>query len=406
MLAFIYLAYQMMALLYDTVPAFKDNWTECIGDLRRYKLAIEEEDLRDLDAWASCARTWYSKAADRDLSVGRRYRHLAILARPTTNRDLYYLSQSMKADESFPSARGLVVSLFDPLVKEEFFSASQKGIPTYEIPSIVESHGRKLNLNALGDTCATENFMSPACAAKLGLDIDKTRSRVVRVGSGARVRTTGIVSTTFQFRDEPETEYPLLFQILPNVVQDLVLGKAFLSLTRTFKSKANRLRRVKERFTKTLKQCHLLYLGDSGPRFTGFLNGRPAKALADTGSNVLVMDEAFATSLGLPILRAPQHRNRLVFADGSTKMTAGMTSNVEWRFGIADETAHYLNFHILENAPAPIILSDSFLFDTNAYDEYDCYLVDEDIDADYEDTHFFHIGYDDTYNAQGRLINT
>lgn len=42
MLAFIYLAYSMMALLYETVPAFEDTWMECLGDLRRYRMAIEK----------------------------------------------------------------------------------------------------------------------------------------------------------------------------------------------------------------------------------------------------------------------------------------------------------------------------------------------------------------------------
>ena len=31
MLAFIYIAYSMMALLYETVPAFEDTWIECLG---------------------------------------------------------------------------------------------------------------------------------------------------------------------------------------------------------------------------------------------------------------------------------------------------------------------------------------------------------------------------------------
>lgn len=43
MLAFICLAYQMTALLYETVPAFTDTWIECLGDLARYRMAIEEE---------------------------------------------------------------------------------------------------------------------------------------------------------------------------------------------------------------------------------------------------------------------------------------------------------------------------------------------------------------------------
>lgn len=47
MLAFIYLAYSMMALLYETVPAFEDTWIECLGDLGRYRMAIEDDDIRD-----------------------------------------------------------------------------------------------------------------------------------------------------------------------------------------------------------------------------------------------------------------------------------------------------------------------------------------------------------------------
>lgn len=37
MLTFIYLAYSMMALLYETVPTFEDTWIECLGDLGRYR---------------------------------------------------------------------------------------------------------------------------------------------------------------------------------------------------------------------------------------------------------------------------------------------------------------------------------------------------------------------------------
>ncbi|OHW95090.1 hypothetical protein CSPAE12_06270 [Colletotrichum incanum] len=37
MLTFIYLAYSMMAVLYETVPTFEDTWIECLGDLGRYR---------------------------------------------------------------------------------------------------------------------------------------------------------------------------------------------------------------------------------------------------------------------------------------------------------------------------------------------------------------------------------
>jgi hypothetical protein len=39
-LAFVYLAYSIIALLYETVPAFEHIWIECLGDLARYRMAI------------------------------------------------------------------------------------------------------------------------------------------------------------------------------------------------------------------------------------------------------------------------------------------------------------------------------------------------------------------------------
>lgn len=40
MLTFIYLAYSMMALLFETVPTFEDTWIECLGDLGRYRYVL------------------------------------------------------------------------------------------------------------------------------------------------------------------------------------------------------------------------------------------------------------------------------------------------------------------------------------------------------------------------------
>ena len=70
MLAFIYIAYSMMALLYETVPSFEDTWIECLGDLGRYRMAIGDEDVKDRDVWSGVARFWYGKAADKTPQVG------------------------------------------------------------------------------------------------------------------------------------------------------------------------------------------------------------------------------------------------------------------------------------------------------------------------------------------------
>jgi hypothetical protein len=64
MLAFIYLAYSMMALLFDTDLTFEEPWIECLGDLGCYRMAIEDDDIRDREVWTKVSRQWHLKASD------------------------------------------------------------------------------------------------------------------------------------------------------------------------------------------------------------------------------------------------------------------------------------------------------------------------------------------------------
>ncbi|TVY25709.1 EST/SMG-like protein [Lachnellula hyalina] len=119
MLAFIYLAYSMMALLYETVPAFEDTWIECLGDLGRYRMAIEDDDIRDREVWTGVARHWYSKASDKTPTTGRLYHHLAILARPNALQQLFYYSKSLCVAVPFTSARESILTLFEPVLNSD-----------------------------------------------------------------------------------------------------------------------------------------------------------------------------------------------------------------------------------------------------------------------------------------------
>ena len=116
MLAFIYIAYSMMALLYETVSTFEDTWIECLGDLGRYRMAIEDDEPKDREVWSGVARFWYSKAADKNPSVGRLYHHLAILARPYTLEQLSFYTRSLTCVTPFESARGSIMTLFNPIL--------------------------------------------------------------------------------------------------------------------------------------------------------------------------------------------------------------------------------------------------------------------------------------------------
>ncbi|KAI9691549.1 MAG: hypothetical protein M1822_007620 [Bathelium mastoideum] len=118
MIAFILLAYQMMALLYETVPAFEQTWIECLGDLGRYRMAVEDDDYRDRETWGGVARSWYSKAADQSPEIGRLYHHLAILAGANALQKQFYYFKALVCEQPFPSARESILTLFDPLLSD------------------------------------------------------------------------------------------------------------------------------------------------------------------------------------------------------------------------------------------------------------------------------------------------
>ena len=138
MLAFIYIAYSMMALLYETVPAFEDTWIECLGDLGRYRMAIEDDDIRDREVWSGVARFWYGKAADKRPNTGRLYHHLAILARPYTLQQLSLYTRSLTCIIPFESARGSIMTLFHPILNG-WQSSHQK--PSQMETVFVKAHG-------------------------------------------------------------------------------------------------------------------------------------------------------------------------------------------------------------------------------------------------------------------------
>lgn len=125
MLAFIYLAYSTMALLYETVPAFEDTWIECLGDLGRYRMAIEDDDLKDREVWTTVSRGWYSKASDKAPTIGRLYHHLAILARPNALQQLFYYAKSLCVATPFASAKDSIMTLFDPVMNASAFAQAK-----------------------------------------------------------------------------------------------------------------------------------------------------------------------------------------------------------------------------------------------------------------------------------------
>jgi hypothetical protein len=138
-----YASIYLHCLLYDGValrdgPYFEDTWIECLGDLGRYRMAIEDDDIRDREVWSAVARLWYRKAADKNPKIGRLYHHLAILARPYTLQQVSLYTRWLTCIEPFESAKASIMTLFNPILDgKEYAHHRSSSMETV----FIEAHG-------------------------------------------------------------------------------------------------------------------------------------------------------------------------------------------------------------------------------------------------------------------------
>jgi hypothetical protein len=151
MLAFIYLAYSMMALFMETVPSFEETWIECLGDLARYRMAIEMADQRDREVWSGVARMWYNKAADKSPNDGRIQHHLAVIANSNIVKQLFYYSKALVSAIPFWNARESIMLLFNP-----FLTVSETASQRYPLveSSLVKANGVLLTHSSRSEYCS------------------------------------------------------------------------------------------------------------------------------------------------------------------------------------------------------------------------------------------------------------
>ncbi|KAL4870343.1 hypothetical protein BDV12DRAFT_166178 [Aspergillus spectabilis] len=178
MLSFIYFAYTMMTLLVESVPKFEDTWTECLGDLSRYRMAVEDVDLGEREIWVGIARYWYNKVADRNPDVGRVQHHLAVLARPDIVQELFYYTKSLVCARPFTHTRESLVPLFSPLLRSP---RTARRLP--ELTAFVAAHVYLFT----GDT-------SDAFVGKCGEFLSLLEQCVGRMGSAFKMQGVYIAS--------------------------------------------------------------------------------------------------------------------------------------------------------------------------------------------------------------------
>jgi hypothetical protein len=222
MLAFVYLAYSMMPLLMESVPSFEETWIECLGDLARYRMAMEEADLRDREVWSGVARMWYNKAPDKSPNVGRIQHHLAVLARPNIVQQLFYYSKALVSVIPFSNTRESNMLLFNPFLEGSVVASQKYPLVKSALVtanSVMFMHGPILDYTSLmdqlysllddhiGRVCAEFRVQGPEIASSLcaaTFDFRDTKAFLSQIFRDHDERERAYVETHLEAHDKPD----------------------------------------------------------------------------------------------------------------------------------------------------------------------------------------------------------
>lgn len=194
MLHFIYIAYSMVTLLLENIPYFRETWIECLGDLARYRMAIEESDMRDREVWATVSQYWYNQEADLSHDVGRVQHHLAVLARPDALAQLFYYTKALLCRRPFHNARESIALLFNSTREQQ----RQESMPA----ALIATHGVLFHKNASAEfTVLANNYLSL---------LRKEIPQLDTQGQGGAFVMSSNFAAVFQY-GEPENDLALEF---------------------------------------------------------------------------------------------------------------------------------------------------------------------------------------------------
>jgi hypothetical protein len=235
-------------------------------------------------------------------------------------------------------------------------------------------------------------------AARHKLRVVPTEPEFIGLLGRNRAESVGRVSACFRFQGE-EQGYWQEFHVLRKSVCDVVLGKHFLAETETLTKFA---RRILERVRLCLRRHDCLFLLDESPRdlIRCTVNGAEAAAFPDTGSDLMIVSQAFAQRNDFPILTGEEYVREVQLIDGSTVWTSGMVFGAKLGFDVSSgdmeslEQNEYLNFaaglasskggevhevdktifvcdlHVIDNIPFNIILSGDFIFKNKVFGNF------------------------------------
>ncbi|KAJ5335696.1 uncharacterized protein N7506_005632 [Penicillium brevicompactum] len=184
MLDFIHFSYSMMTLMLESVPDFRETWIERLGDLARYRMAIEAIDQKDRDLWAGVSKYWYSQNVASILENGRIQHHLAILSRPDVLQQFFHYTKALINVRPFADSRDRMVQLVTRIMSPPAQRLSL-------IPSFVNAHGLLILETPSGDFASRAKAFLSSLRRDVGL--------LDRPGEQSAQMTCCNISAIFQY---------------------------------------------------------------------------------------------------------------------------------------------------------------------------------------------------------------
>ncbi|OLN81423.1 hypothetical protein CCHL11_09845 [Colletotrichum chlorophyti] len=235
---------------------------------------------------------------------------------------------------------------------------------------IVEGTVNGIRTAAAPDTGSDDCVISSDLVSKLGLQVIPGTGKLITLANNKATQSPGVVRVLWKFANE-QTSHNMRCWVLPNCSNDFVLGSQFLKVTETLTTFFHRVKKLL-----VPRRLRVRLIGEGKQRLLGSFNNRVTGALADTGSDIMLVSAEYVRRHGLYMRTRPEDRVEVELADGSRTRTVGTVRKATWSVG--DKTVQ-CDFHVLDNMPVPVILSKDYLFKLEVFSKHADSFFDTDL---------------------------
>jgi hypothetical protein len=236
-----------------------------------------------------------------------------------------------------------------------------------------------LRYDTTPDTGSLENAISADEARRLGLKITG-KGRQFLMGNGSMAISLGIVRLKCAFALGERCMTRQSFNVIDNLAVPVIIGKAFLDISKTMTLHQHRLEEV---WISAKKAFRVMHLNRPRQLVRCFVNGKLVHANPDTGSEMDLMSPVYARENALQIEALEEGEDWVQFADGSTAKLLGKTQVdldiYDGRYrsptGYKD---HSRTFYLLDGLSTDVLLGDEALYDMHVFTEHEDSFVDSD----------------------------